>query len=323
MSAYDRTGLRTDKQVNATLQYTVANLSSRVKVKNYTIYVSENPDYSDAQVYLVEDSTTLEVPMLRCGTMYYYKVEALLTDGNLLSAESYFVTATSPRMLTVGGILNVRDIGGWCWIQGRKTIQQELLYRGSELDGYTNKDYTIDKNGISDMTRFLNIKTELDLRDADSRKDGINMLGKNVQQIAIAGPSYEEAFTDEGKKAIQRIFTILANKDNYPIYMHDTTGCDQTGTVVGILEAFLGVDRSEIIKEYALTEFSTLSTNQSRFSAFLNSLQQYGGNNSLTGGAKQFLLDCGVTQEQLDSLKDMYLTDIPEYDIEYDTAAGE
>ncbi len=323
LNSYDRKGIRTDKQVNAALQYTVADLSSRVKVKYFTVYISENPDYSDAQVYRVVDSTTLEVPMLKCGTLYYYKVEAMLTDGNLLSAESYIMTATSPRILTVSGIINVRDIGGWSSIAGNQTIRQELLYRGSELDGCSNKDYTIDKNGIADMMRFLNIKTELDLRTASIRVDGINMLGKNVQQIAVQGPAYDEVFTDDGKEAIRQIFTVLANKDNYPIYMHDTTGCDQTGTVVGILEAFLGVERSQINKEYALTEFSTLSTKQSDFNSFLNNLQKYGGNNSLQGGSRQFLLDCGVTEEQLESLKEIYLTDIPQYNIVYETTAVE
>ena len=39
--------------------------------------------------------------------------------------------------------------------------------------------------------------------------------------------------------------------------------------------------------------------------------------------AWKILLDCGVTEEQLESLKEIYLTDIPQYNIVYETTAVE
>ena len=116
---------------------------------------------------------------------------------------------------------------------------------------------------------------------------------------------YDEVFTAEGKAKVKEVFTDLANPDNYPIYLHCTHGVDRAGTVSYLLEAVLGVPESYLANEYMLS-VGAYGNDVLRIRKGLNSY--YTGAN-IKERAEAFLLDCGITQEQIDTLRGIYIED--------------
>lgn len=310
LSSYGRRGLRTDFSVPVTFSFAVANIENRVVLERITCFVSENEDFSDADVYPIDVSEQLKVKLdlLKCNTTYYIKLIVLQSNGVELVETAKFHTAPLPRIMTVERLFNVRDIGGWAAGDQDKIIRQGLLIRGSELDGFNRSDYKASPTGVASLLATLRIRTELDLRSKGSYIDGMNMLGKGVNHYHCSVPAYDDFFEDGNQSKIRDVFAVLADEDNYPIYIHDTESIDRTGTVIAVLEAFLGVSEENIVREYDLSAFSSLQVNRSNLSSALTELKKCQGR-TLSEKARNFLLDCGVTEYELDSIRSIYLGD--------------
>ena len=227
-------------------------------------------------------------------------------DGTPIKARYYTFDAQGRMVInfvSFEGIDNTRDIGGYVTTAG-KTIRKGLLIRGTELDGAILTDNVataLDKHKLVDT---LGVKTEMDLRDpAVSLGD---MLGESVEHKYYNAPQYEDIFTEDGKAKMKNIFTDLANPDYYPIYLHCTYGIDRTGTVCYILEAVLGLNEPQLQNEYALSNWYR-SFNQKKVNKIKTGLADYAGSN-INQRAESYLLSCGITAEQINSLKQIFLT---------------
>ena len=97
------------------------------------------------------------------------------------------------------------------------------------------------------------------------------------------------------------VFADLANPDNYPIYMHCTYGSDRTGIICYLLEAMLGVSRGDCLRDYGL---SNLNIAEIQFVE--NGLKAYKGN-SLKEQVESYLISCGVSEYQINSIRNIYL----------------
>ena len=204
------------------------------------------------------------------------------------------------------GLPNGRDIGDIWYLKTEdgKDIKSGLLIRGGELD---NANYYYPKNilqiGIERLKNEFNIKFDMDLRSPTVI--GLPLFGDAVVHKTYNMAMYDQVFTEEGKAKVKEVFTDLANPDNYPIYLHCTHGIDRTGTVCFILEMVLGVPLNRLCNEYML---SVGANGGSILKVY------YGINNGYTGKtlkdkAEAYLKDCGITQEQIDSLRAIYLGD--------------
>lgn len=205
----------------------------------------------------------------------------------------------------VDGVYNMRDIGGWITADG-KTIKQGLLYRGTELDGVFESNYKITSDGILEMLQNLKIKTDMDLRAADKSMGTFSPLGIGVTRRFYNTDMYETVFTQEGKEKIKRIFTDLAKEENYPVYMHCTYGIDRTGTVCYILEALLGLSEDDLLKEYKLSALGYYDLNITSVLSFIDEFKAFEGD-TMQAKAENYLLSAGITQQQIESIKDIFL----------------
>ena len=147
---------------------------------------------------------------------YYWKLEAVLTDGTIEGAVGHFETTDiGPRVISVlgkdtngdgvaDGGYNIRDLGGYVNAAGTRTLQG-LLYRSAAFNETTvtslETGYYLTEEGIDTLVNGLGIKTDLDLRYGanvgETLSDGSIVyppLGESVQWKLIAAGPYEALF---------------------------------------------------------------------------------------------------------------------------------
>lgn len=296
-----------DKGLPVTISYDVKGLPSGYTVLNAEIQVSEKEDLSSPLVYLLSNGeTSTDIYNLKTDTQYYYRVNLKLSSGTKTAIEGSFKTADTPRMLSVDGAANIRDIGGWRTADGKR-IKQGLLYRSAEIDGAVDSKYKITTDGVNTMLTVLGIRTDMDLRPSTDNPSGADALGAGVRHTYYNAPMYSNAFTDSGKASVRKIFSDLADKNNYPVLLHCTHGMDRTGTVCYLLEALLGVAEEDLMREYQLSAFyhgSLWSLND--MNEFIGRLKAYEGA-TIRNKAENYLLSIGVTAQEIASIREIYL----------------
>ena len=237
----------------------------------YNVYISEDASFENSRVEKVFGYTpTLELYNLIPGRTYYWKVRG--TYSNDTSEVGSFTTKQSAlRAISVDGVSNVRDLGGYK--VGSGNVNYGLLYRGGKLNGTVNGEAVTDE-GKATMLNRLGIKTEIDLRsESDDGGQTQNAIGENVTYVKIPLGQYANVIDYESwrnlgkdkvsggydannKNAIKDLFELLADESNYPVYFHCNAGADRTGTLALLINGLLGVDEQSLIKDYELTTFS-------------------------------------------------------------------
>jgi protein tyrosine/serine phosphatase len=221
---------------------------------------SESPDYSDAVTQSIPaESASYEIYNLIPGRTYYAKVEEINNEQSTVINEFSFTTTGQMRHLKVDGTANVRDLGGWPTACGRP-IKYGKIFRGAEWNGGHN----LEPEGIEAL-RQAGIKAELDLRsDSEAKNISKSVLGSDFSYRRI--PLGQTASHMEGlnnskstyKAAFQYVLTCV--KNDKPVYFHCAIGRDRTGTLAFLLEGVLGMSKSDIYKDYELTNFSYFNT---------------------------------------------------------------
>lgn len=286
---------RLDKQVAVGIRLSTKKASALY----YKIEISEQSDFESAEVYYTYKGGVYEFNHLYTNTQYFYRVTVYTTEGTDTETGT-FTTADTPRILSIDGLYNVRDIGNWMTDSGKR-IKQGLLIRGTEMDGAVESDYHLTYQGMDDMLNEFGIKMDMDLR---AQNPGMmDALGSRVNHKYYNMVMYADIFTEAGKEKIRNVFADLANSDNYPIYLHCTYGCDRTGTVCYLLEALLGVSEEDCLKEYGLSNLTIAN-----IKLVENGLRAYAGD-TLKERAESYLLSCGVTKEQIRSIRMIFLED--------------
>ena len=271
---------------------------------SYTVTVSEHEDLS-SPITITTTETFAEVNNLKVGQRYYWQV----SRGGESSAIFAFTTeAGYPRFIRTENVSNFRDIGGYTTLDG-KTVKQGLLYRSANLDSVSATD-------IETITQLLKIKTELDFR---GEGEGVRApLGESAEYIQVSIKYYSEIFQDKNKEAMREAISVIANEDNYPICYHCAIGRDRTGTVTVIILGLLGVDEDTLLKEYLASLNSRLGNNdgasadaiKNNFSSLMNGFKKYGERNApLQEKIEAYLLDIGVTEEEIANIRSIMLED--------------
>ena len=295
---------RLDIGLPVTVSYEIKGMPANTQVTAAKLEVSEDEAFTAPRRFNMEGTLcSAEVPLLKTNSTYFYRITIELSNGVTTGTHGSFKTADTPRILSIEGVPNVRDIGGWKTEDG-KVIKQGMLYRGGEMDGAVKEDYKITQTGIDHMLHILKVRTELDLRDVSA---GTGALGEVANRVSIHTPSYSDAFKDSGKAAIARVFEKLADENAYPIYLHDTHGMDQTGTICYILEALLGVNEDDLMRDYRISILYHGGLHNNDMNAFVEQFNTLSGNNPQTK-AETYLKSAGITDGQIAAIREIFLT---------------
>ncbi|MBP5673806.1 MAG: tyrosine-protein phosphatase [Victivallales bacterium] len=267
-----------------------------------------------------------QVCNFQAGKTVYWRVRGTTPFGKtVISPVSSFKTEDLlPRQITLPGVDNVRDLGGWSTVDGRR-MRQGLIFRSAGLN-LDSPDWVWDEakridpkksrigetvikpEGIDYFVNKIGIKTELDLRwDGEVATMTESPMGKAVKWIHI--PSYDyygPIFQEKGMNAVREDFKLFADKNNYPIVFHCIAGADRTGTLSYILCGLLGVAEDNIRKDWEVTARDYFK--YENYDTISQGFAKYGDpNDPLSVKIQKFLITCGVTQEEIDAFKAIIL----------------
>ena len=300
---------------------------SVIKARQYIIKVSEKEDMSNPWEFT---SKKLKFDLYNCkiNTTYYWTVSAVYKSNTFTSEVSSFKTAKDgARTLYAEGVNNLRDLGGYD-LGDNHTFKQGMIYRSAKFNESSSSSIVnnVTKNGIGTLVNQLGIKSDIDLRKVEAGSDGTietsgltsSPLGSTVSYVNC--PMYYDGSTvishtssekDAYNKAnIKKMFDYMANENNYPMVFHCTQGKDRTGAIAYLLESLLGVSNEDKARDYLFTNMSSIGGGACKYNAITTGyntiLKKYSGE-TIQEQANSYLLDIGVTQENINKIKDILI----------------
>ncbi len=297
---------RLDVGLPVTIAYEVKGMPEDCEVSSAKLEISEDAQYTAPRRFIMEGTRcSADVYLLKTNTVYYFRITLNLSNGAQAGVQGTFKTANTPRILSIEGVPNVRDIGGWTTIDG-STVRQGLIYRGGEMDGAVKGDYKITQTGVDHMLRVLKVRTQMDLRDPAVNGSAASPLGDAVNHAYYKAPQYAEVFKSANYPSMRRIFAQLANADNYPIYIHDTDGIGQTGTICYLLEAVLGVNEDDLKRDYRISTLCHGGVHGEEMNAFLEQFGKLSGDTAQEK-AEGYLRSIGITADEIAAIRTILL----------------
>lgn len=275
----------------------------------FEIQLSDNENFENPWLYETR-GYEIEVKNLKVDTTYSWKVLAKYKTKTVTSKTSTFTTCSKkPRNIDVGGVTNVRDLGGYSVSSGKK-INQGLIYRCGRLDTDTKQDIT--SSGISTFRDLLKVKTEIDLRNDVSKVSSV--LGNSVTYYNF-GMMYNN-FPNGTNMAtandtnVLKTFRAFANEANYPIIYHCNIGTDRTGMITVLLYGLLGLNMDDIIRDYLFSNFANIggSRQASGIDDYTNYIKSSFDGDSFSEKVENFLVNrIGITSQEIQSIKNILL----------------
>lgn len=286
----------------------------------YLVYLSQNEDMSNPQGF-VTNKTSVTVTNLFVGTDYYWQVDAVSGTTTYRSEVFTFTTEDNgiPRMITLDGVSNTRDIGGMkATLDGVEyRVKQGMIYRGATLDKITEK-------GKQQFLYDFAIKTDLDLRTPGEGGAGTKSpVSDSLNYINISGRYYaggHGAGNEIDKEVNHATFAeeirVFANPDNYPVFIHCSLGRDRTGTLAFVISGLLGVhgagDDNNLITEFMLSIFSSAGSSAKPLEpirAVRNYINTFEGD-SFAERTESYLLSIGITEEEIATIRSIMLEEV-------------
>ena len=242
------------------------------------------------------------------------------------------VSKNSIIELKLEGTKNTRDIGGYGTSEGKK-LNRNLLFRSDNTNKLTDAD-------IKKLKEEHNLKCVIDLRNSREVKlepDKLrNVEGIEYYNIPISFSkgqikSLLKGNTDlsnplvgflNQKDAIKKIFDTISdaitttdsknthNAENGSILFHCTGGMHRTGITAALLLELNGVSKENIINDY-----STVCGKKKNSKNIINLIFEPKAEHmkkmleyieSEFGNVEKYLLNCGVSQENLNKIKNEF-----------------
>ena len=294
-----------DKPKSVKLALSITGGASEYSNSDLILMLSRNdPNFTDPTIHYVNARDGyVELKNLYTNSKYYYKITV---DGTDFTVSSSFTTADTPRFIDVEGAVNLRDFGNWQTASGKR-INQGLLYRGSEIDGKIVPTMKITEDGINTMLNDLGIKTDMDLRHSETAGEHPTPLGDDVSHVYYGMPMYTYMFDKNGGEVVKTIFAELADKSNYPIYIHCTYGKDRTGEICYLLGALLGMSDEDLLRDFELSALAHGEVDLEGYAFMVNYIKsEYDGADTCQK-VENYLLSIGVTSEQIASIRSIFL----------------
>ena len=283
----------------------------------YFISIATNSNMTGAISYGTA-TNSIEVEDLNPGQKYYYKVTCKASGGNFDSGIKSFTTTDLPKTISVDKVGNTRDIGGRYVNGGKQKVRYGRVIRGANVNDISDE-------GRAKLLNVYGIKMDFDLRDKSKESvPDVSPLGSNTKFVNIKGVEYNSSEKGIGNpnnydRARSEIL-LFADPSNFPIYVHCQIGRDRTGTICFLIESLLGMDDLDMFRDYELSYFSNAANNDladpdattnGAFARMVNYLRNYSDGNLQQNTEKYMKQELGITDAQIQAIKDNMLTPLP------------
>ena len=291
--------------------------------------VFEHPHHKDG-VYRYE----LPRANLEVATRYYYRLTAnLLCDRNSRHGRrcectdrrrpvatdvlSFITEDQTPRWIAIEGrVSNMRDLGGWKTVDGRR-VKQGILYRGQGLNDNSGDREVKGRNRLTVedrqyLTGTLGIKTDLDLRSKAETADlETSPLGADVKLVLNSSSAYGGIFSRREKEVEARNFRLCNDPERLPLYFHCIAGADRTGALAYLLNGLLGVSRHDLETDWEMTFYpknphQPHHTTDELYEGFMKFGEE---GDPLSRRIELYLKSAGVTDEEIAAFRARMLED--------------
>jgi protein-tyrosine phosphatase len=164
------------------------------------------------------------------------------------------------RHIQLDGVYNLRDIGGYPTVDGRRT-RWSTLYRSACL-------YQLELDGQQWLLE-AGLRTIIDLRDREEVARRPNVFDGSTQLTYRRMPFWDEPppsdlvpdvrlgyrrELDQLGQRLAELVKLLAAPDTLPALIHCAGGKDRTGLAIGVVLDAVGVQRQFIAEDYSLSE---------------------------------------------------------------------
>ena len=296
------------------------------------------------------------------------KWEWTVSDGKDSATGTFMTEDRAPRIISLDGVRNARDLGGRIGLDGRR-VKQGLVFRtgglnynaksqyytyeeilklheegklataGTWKSRYLGREYEanlrsgkgIDKThlrlfkhgpkapgderlSVADrayMLGFLGIKTDIDFRDSwECYGMTGSPLGDDVYWCHYTWISGYGGFVlPNGRASAARAFSVFLDPKNYPIFFHCIGGTDRTGTFAFLLNALLGVDEEELVRDYEMSFIGGGGVDKRHYGwleTMLKAVHELPGD-TLADKLRRYFISLGFTEEQVDGVREFLL----------------
>lgn len=288
------------------------NYENFEKILSVKCLISESEDLENPIIYSYEkptkDSGRCYPLNLLAGRKYFWQVQATLEDDTTIKSEILsFETTFGPRLLSIDGVENARDIGGWKTTDGKEIIQGLAFRSGKFYTADGNKNIT--DEGLKTLLSDLKIKTHIDLRwGTELSPDGNTVPSESLLSddlnFLVASIGGDEAFFQKHKTNREAI-SLFADINNYPIIFHCAAGADRTGALAFILKAIAGVSENNLIADYEITPWRNRAGTEADhdFSAFIKKFKEYEGETIKEKAWNYCHNECGLSYMELSNIE--------------------
>jgi len=227
------------------------------ELQYYSVEFSQNEDLSNPYYIKGSKNKSIDLYNVYIGKNYF-KVTANYKGGAYEESNiySFNVKADGPRNLSIDGMTNCRDMGGKTLISGGK-IKQGLIFRTSGVVG--NYPAQATDAGISTLKDQLKVKTDINVSDG-SQYNGTNK-GWNVVDCFMnynQGSESTNHHFSRNAESVKKVFSLLADENNYPLFYHCRIGTDRTGLTAILINGLLGLEENLIYQDYLYSNFGKI-----------------------------------------------------------------
>jgi len=164
------------------------------------------------------------------------------------------------RVLRLGGVRNLRDVGGYPTTDGRCT-RWRTMYRSDCLD-------CLDPAGQASLVA-AGLRSVIDLRDATEVAERPNVFAASRAVAYRPFPLFRgpppDGFVPDLRRGYLREVDLLGvqfaalveellQPGRMPTLVHCAAGKDRTGVAIGVVLAAVGTERRAIAEDYALSQ---------------------------------------------------------------------
>jgi protein-tyrosine phosphatase len=173
------------------------------------------------------------------------------------------VPSANTRLHTVEGTYNLRDTGGYATPGGQ--TRWGKLFRSDALHALTDDSRSrLDELGIE---YIVDLRDDSELLTSPSQLDGLGVTvvhspiypqTPSFSSVGVVGEvtlaSLYRLMISEYGGNLARAVRVIARSGADPVLVHCTAGKDRTGLVVALALLAVGVDKGDVIADYAATE---------------------------------------------------------------------